>query len=370
MKWFTILPLAATLSAAVAGDDPASGGQVTLPYAEFQKLIEAARPADSPPPPVPSAVLSALVSLALHTESATGTAEFQVMSAERSPVLVPLVADSATLLATEPSDAVVVRSGGFFRLLMRAAGTQTVRLNLAWPGNRKSGQIVMEGQIAPATVSKLVKTSPSGTPVAEISAGLAGPGEGEFYLPADGKFRIALGSPAEVPGERIEVPPVVASAEARMRVVSDGSFLCSTTWELRHQASIVWKVNPGAGAALVSAKVGGRAFLPVQSSDGGWEFVLPETNGASRVEFTYTGQGRAFGAVRGDFEAALPSTPLLVERTEWTLLLPGTFVPVAVEGNCEFASANSPQEIRLTKELSRGAAPSARVYYQKPETQK
>jgi hypothetical protein len=43
---------------------------------------------------------------------------------------------------------------------------------------------------------------------------------------------------------------------------------------------------------------------------------------------------------------------------------------VAVEGNTELLPGEAPNEVLLRKELCRGEAPSARVFYQKPETTK
>ncbi|MCK9590302.1 MAG: hypothetical protein WC076_04855 [Terrimicrobiaceae bacterium] len=78
-----------------------------------------------------------------------------------------------------------------------------------------------------------------------------------------------------------------------------------------------------------------------------------------------------YGELRDLIEAvSLPATDLLVERSDWALVLPATYAPLAVEGNCEFFPGDSKNELRLRKELCRGEPPSVRVFYQKPETTK
>ncbi len=74
--------------------------------------------------------------------------------------------------------------------------------------------------------------------------------------------------------------------------------------------------------------------------------------------------------MRGELAIALPTTDLLVERSDWKLVLPTAYAPQAVEGNAELLPSTAPNEIILRKELCRGEAPSAQIFYEKPQTKK
>jgi hypothetical protein len=194
---------------------------------------------------------------------------------------------------------------------------------------------------------------------------------GTWHLGSGGKLEIRTAKKSAAPAETVvAMPAVVREAKSAMRIVSDGTFFNTTSWKIRHNTAVSWKLALGDDTQVVSCRVAGRAFAPVLTGKNALEIRLPESDSETTVELAYTGKSSPFGPVRGEFSVALPSTDLLVERMDWSLVLPAPFSPLAVEGNCEFSPGDSKNELRLSKELCRGESPAVRVFYQKPETTK
>jgi len=367
-----ILILSAVLVHGVAcAAEGLPGAQVTLPYSEFRSLIEERKKISAPEPPVAFAVLSARYHLVPGPSSAEASVSFEVQSFGGQARLVPLIGDSVTVRKIEPGGVTVVRKDGFYNLLMAEAGRQTVTLEIGWPGREQDGTVSFHCAVAPAVITE-IRIAPLPEDIqAEVSGAVRDAKSGIFHLGNRDALAIHFRKPLDkAPGEVVPMPPVVASADSQMRVVNDGTFFNATTWRIRHTTAFTWRVNPGPGAQVVSCLVDGRPVAPVLAADRAIEIRLPEKDSESRVEIAYTGKTSAFAPVRGDFSIALPSTDLLVERSDWKLLLPAAFAPVAVEGNTDFLPGESRNALRLRKDLCRGGAPAARVFYQKPETTK
>lgn len=353
-----------------AGERPAA--QVTLPYSEFRRLIDCQKKPEAPKPPepvVPFAVLSSRFVLVPDSSSVQGTVTFDVQSFSEKEQLVPLIGDVVTIRKIAPDGVTVLLKAGFYNLLISGAKRQTVTLEVGWAGREEEGAVDYHCPIAPSVISEVeIGKLPEGVRAEVADAVRDG---NRFHLGSRDVISLRLRKPQDKPsGEVVPMPAVVAAAESEMRVVSDGTFFNSTTWRIRHNTAVIWKVNPGADAQVVSCLVDGRPTAPVLAADHTMEIRLPEKNSETQVALSYTGKTSAFAPVRGEFSVALPTTDLLVERSDWKLTLPGAFAPVAVEGNVEFLPGESRNELRLRKELCRGEAPAARVFYQKPESTK
>lgn len=339
------------------------GAQVTLPYSEFRGLLESRQKAPAPEPPVPFAVLSMHLAIVPEASSVLGTATFDVESFSDRPQLVPLIGDSVTVRKVSPDGARVIAKGGFYNLLVNGAKRQTVTLEVGWPGRDGSFHCA----VAPAVIADVqIARLPEGVQAEVEGAGQDG---NLFHLGSRDSLAIHLRKAQNKPtGEVVPMPPVVTGANSEMRVVNDGTFFNATTWRIRHNTAFTWKVALGADTQVVSCLVDGSPAAPVLADDHSLEIRLPEKGSETQIALAYTGKTAAFAPVRGEFSVALPSTELLVERSDWKLVLPAAFAPVAVEGNTEFLAGESRNELRLRKELCRGEAPTARVFYQKPET--
>ena len=362
------LILSAVLMSGVAcAAEALPGAQVTLPYSEFRGMLESRQKTPAPEPPVPFAVLSTHLVLVPEASSVKGTVTFDVQSFSDRPQLVPLIGDLVTVRRVSPDGATVITKGGYYNLLLTGAKRQTVTLEVGWPGRDGS----FHCPVAPAVIAEVrIAQLPEGVE-ADMEGAVHDEKSGIFHLGSRDALTIHLRRPHEKPdGEVVTMPPVVAAAGSEMRIVNDGTFFNATTWTIRHNAAFAWKVNLGADTQVVSCLVDGRPAAPVLAADHSIEIRLPEKDRETQVEIAYTGKTAAFEPVRGEFAVALPSTELLVERSDWKLVLPAAFAPVAVEGNTEFLPGESRNELRLRKELCRGEAPAARVFYQKPETTK
>jgi len=369
---FTHSPTVCALVMAVASAraaDPLPEARVTMPYPEFRSLLEAGRPVLPPKPPVPYAVLSSRFTLAAADDSLQGSATFDVEAFVDAPQLVPLISDAVTIRKITPGTATVVSKDGFYHLLVEGAGRCPVTLELSWPGQREEAEISFDCAVAPAVISELQLGELPGDVEVTVPDAVR---EGDrFHLGGSAAIALRLSRREDKPaGEVVPMPAVVTAATSEMRVVNDGTFFNATAWTIRHNTAFAWRLRLGPGKQVVSCLVDGRPVAPVLVAADTIEIRLPEKDGETRVALSYTGKTSAFEPVRGDFAVELPATDLLVERSDWKLTLPASFAPMAVEGNTELLPGEAPNEVLLRKELCRGEAPSARVFYQKPETTK
>jgi hypothetical protein len=362
----TVCALVMGATNAIAAD-PLPDARVTLPYAEFRSLLDTAQTSPPRQPPVPFVVLSSRFVLTPADSVLQGSVVFDVESFGDSPQLVPLLGDAVTIRKITPETATVVRKDGFYQLLLAAPGRQAVTLELGWPGQREDGATSYQCAVAPAVVAELELGSlPDGTDVSLPGAVREG---NRFHLGARDEIALRLSRREDKPaGEVVPMPPVVTSATSEMRVVNDGTFFNATSWTIRHNTAFAWRLQLGPDVQVVSCLVDGRPAAPVLTADHTIELRLPENDTETKVVLSYTGKTSAFAPVRGDFAVALPSTDLLVERSDWKLTLPAAFAPMAVEGNAELLPGATPNEVLLRKELVRGEAPATRIFYQKPET--
>jgi len=373
MKFLSAVLMSVVMMAKVlpaAGEIPAA--QVTLPYSEFRSLIDCLKKPEAPKPPepvVPFAVLSSRFVLVPDSAAVMGTVTFDVQSFSEKAQLVPLIGDVVTIRKIAPDGVTVLQKAGFYNLLIAGAKRQTVTLEVGWAGREEEGSVSYHCPVAAAVISEVeIGKLPEGVQAEVADAVRDG---NRFHLGSRDAISLRLRKPQDKPsGEVVPMPPVVAAAESEMHVVNDGTFFNSTTWRIRHNTVVTWKVNPGADAQVVSCLVDGQPTAPVLAADHTMEIRLPEKDSGTQVALSYTGKTSGFAPVRGEFSVALPTTDLLVERSDWKLTLPAAFTAVAVEGNVEFLPGESRNELRLRKELCRGEAPAARVFYQKPETTK
>jgi hypothetical protein len=367
---FLLLFAVATLGLPLRAEN-LSGAAVTLPYTELRALIEAGKKPSPPEYPLPFAILSARYRLAPGEGSLSGTAEFDVRSFREGGLLVPLIADSLVVSGIEPAEASIVVKEGFYHLLVEGPKRQRVVLHLDWKGKKDADTTTFLCGIHPAAMSAL-DLSPvlQGVDV-EVAGAVQDPKSGSWHLGPGGSLDIRMARKSlEKPVEVVAMPAVIKEAHSAMRIVSDGTFFNSTSWKIRHNTAGAWRLALGDDTQVVSCMVAGRPSAPVLVGNNTIEVRLLESDSETSVEIAYTGKSAAFAPVRGDFQVSLPSTDLLVERSEWELVLPSPYSPLAVEGNCEFFPGDSKNEIRLRKELCRGESPSVRVFYQKPETTK
>jgi hypothetical protein len=347
-----------------------STGQLTIPYGEFRSLLEKSNLPPRPKPPVPAVILATKFRVDLRDPVASGQLTFEVRSFGSDAQLIRLIGEAVTIRSIKPESLTVIRKDGFYQLLAEAAEVRTVQLEVGWNGREEERERVFQCAVSPSAIFQVELVGLSEGHNASVAGAYRDPRSGIFHLGAAETLKISVSQADREEGPTVTMPPVIANAENKMRIVRDGTYLNATTWTIRHTKPFVWRVNPGADTQLVSALVDGRPVAPVQSGDGALEFRLSEKSGESRVALTYTGKSSPFELVRGDLAISLPATDLLVECQDWALLLPAGYAPVAVEGNFEFLPGESVNELRLRRELNRGEVPRVRVFYQKPETNK
>ncbi len=348
-----------------------SGASVTLPYTELKSLIEAGKISTPAEPPVPFAILSTEYRLVPGEASLSGSAAFEVRSFRQEALLIPLLADSVVVSRVEPAEAAIVVKEGFYNLLVEGPKRQSVTLHLDWRGKKDGETVSFLCGINPAAMSNLELSPVSEGVTVDVAGAVQGTKPGTWHLGSGGKLEIRTAKKSVGPAQTVvAMPAVVRQANSSMRIVSDGTFFNTTSWKIRHNTAVAWRLALGNETQVVSCRVSGRASAPVLTGKNTIEIRLPESDSETTVEIAYTGKSAPFGPVRGEFSVSLPSTDLLVESMDWSLVLPAPFSPLAVEGNCEFFPGEQKNELRLRKELIRGESPSVRVFYQKPETTK
>ncbi|MFZ4776892.1 MAG: hypothetical protein ACOYM3_16100 [Terrimicrobiaceae bacterium] len=351
--------------------DALGRAEVTLPYSELRALIAAGKKPAPAEPPIPSAILSSQYRLVPGEISASGTATFDVRTFHEGAQLVPLIAEGVVISQIEPPEASVVLKDGFYNLLVEGAKRQTVTLHIVCPGKPDGDTLSFQCGICPSAVSSLVLPPAAEGQSFDVRGAVKVSTSGKWNLGPQPALdiRVSRKSSAKA-GTIVAMPAVVREAKSTMRIVSDGTFFNATSWKIRHNTAVIWRLTLGDETQVVSCLVDGQPFAPVDRGGSTIEIRLPESNAESTVELAYTGKSSPFAPVRGDLSVSLPSTDLLVERSEWELVLPSAYSPLAVEGNCEFFPGSSKNELVLRKELCRGESPSIRVFYQKPETTK
>ena len=344
---------------------------VTLPYTELKSLIESGKKSAPAEPPVPFAILSTEYRLVPGEASLSGSVAFEVRSFRQETLLIPLVSDSAVVSRVEPAEAAIVVKDGFYNLLVEGPKRQSVTLHLDWRGKKDGDTMSFLCGINPAAMSNLeLAPVPEGVTV-DVAGAVLGSRSNTWHLGSGTKLEIRTAKKSAGPAETVvAMPAVVREAKSAMRIVSDGTFFNTISWKIRHNTAVAWRLALGNDTQVVSCRVSGRASAPVLTGKDSLEIRLPESDSETTVEIAYTGKSAPFGPVRGEFSVSLPSTDLLVERMDWTLILPAPFCPLAVEGNCEFFPGEQKNELRLCKELCRGESPAVRIFYQKPETTK
>lgn len=366
-----LLSLAAVLlSLPLHAADPA-GAAVTLPYQEFRSLLEAGKVTPSKELPIPFAILSTRFRLDPGAGSLSGSATFDVRSFRDGGQLIPLISDSVLVSQTEPADSAIVIKDGYYNLLVEGQKRQSVTLRIEWPGKRDGETTLFECGVQPAATSMMeIVQVPQGMTIG-VAGAVQEEKSGIWHLGSAGKLELRIARKSlEKPGTVVAMPAVVREAASTMRIVSDGTFFNATTWKIRHNTAVTLRLNLGNETQVVSCLVSGRPAAPLLIDAQTIELKLPENAAGTTVELSYTGKSAAFAPVRGDFSVSLPSTDLLVERSDWVLILPAAYSPLAVEGNCDFFPGESKNELRLRKELCRNESPAIRVFYQKPETTK
>ena len=371
MRWLVLLTVFAGMA---RGQEVLDDARVQVPYKEFRALLEAADKAKAPPPPVESAILSARYLLTPGETSVGGTAEFDVQTFRDGPHAVPLFGDEVIVEGVEPKEATLVRREGRFALALEGRQRTKVSIRFAAGARRQNDGVEAAWAICPAVTTAVQFASIPPGRHAVVENGIRTPsGDGETWrLGRSAELRVALRAEPKALPPPVAMPAIIPEASSEMRVVSDGAFVNRTTWRIRHQAPLVWKLDLPESCQLVTSLVGGRPVSPSRPDAKSIEFRLPEPVGAGEttVEVSYTGKVAAFQPVRGELELSLPATPLLVENLKWRVVHPNAYEIVAAQGNVEFLPGGAPGEVRLSKELGQGDAPTIRLFYQKPENRK
>jgi hypothetical protein len=165
---------------------------------------------------------------------------------------------------------------------------------------------------------------------------------------------------------------VVETLNAKMRIVADGALLTETSYAIRHERALRWKISLPEGCELLASSLDQQPIKPIDRGERVLEFFLPSGNALSNIAISYTAKKPAFKPVSGQIAVELPQTDLLVHDIAWELRIPVAYEIAAFEGNVESipvcnATESSSRLIQLHKELCKNERPRAEFFYQKPQ---
>ncbi|MDP9291737.1 MAG: hypothetical protein M3O82_05175 [Verrucomicrobiota bacterium] len=177
----------------------------------------------------------------------------------------------------------------------------------------------------------------------------------------------------------VKTLPVVEPAQAfveratsRMRVVVDGSLLNEISYAIHSENPIAWRLQLPQGSELIACRINGKKTNPINAGENTIQVALPAPGGrqTSEVELSYTSRTPAFKPVSGQLALELPETALLIHTLNWELRIPAAYELTALEGNVETSPGRGTAEgvIQLHKELCKGEAPAAQIFYEKTQT--
>jgi hypothetical protein len=127
---------------APAGDPGRNfAAQVTIPYQEFKRLLDAANVANKPEdtPDLPGAVTRALIKLSLDPAHPSGQAEFDINTFGRKWVFVPFAGLDLPITSVACENAAIVPRDGLLCLLTNRAGLSKVILDFDIPASLLAG---------------------------------------------------------------------------------------------------------------------------------------------------------------------------------------------------------------------------------------
>ncbi|MEM9016021.1 MAG: hypothetical protein AAGC68_03340 [Verrucomicrobiota bacterium] len=188
----------------------------------------------------------------------------------------------------------------------------------------------------------------------------------------------------------------VKQADFQTRLVGDGALLVEANYHILHRSPRSWIVSLPEADQILTCQVNGVAVEAIQRSDEELEFRLPAPAASSdpfkdseveqipsgtHVHLCYAQKIDSLDPVAGRVELLLPSTDLFIHRLDWTLTLPESYEPTAVEGNVTLSRPREDDEARgkaeelgreatriyLKKEFCRDERPAVEVFYQRKD---
>ncbi len=196
--------------------------------------------------------------------------------------------------------------------------------------------------------------------------------EGGAFWSAEGDASLAVTTRwlPEIP----TAEAVVTEAKCALRLVVDGGVRTQAVYTIVHQAPLAWKLDLPPDVRLLVCEVDKKAAHPLQRPDGSMEIGLSGAraggSAVSTVTVVFASATKALDPVSGQVSLRLPKTDLFIEKLNWDISIPAIYEPTAVNANLTSAPAPSSEGreeriIALRKDLCRGEAPTAEIFYQR-----
>ncbi len=379
-----LLLLLATAATATPPDPllPATldDSRVVLSYADLRQLIErASAPAkvETPPgPPLPACLIEARYRLRFEQNQPRLEAAFTVENLTGAWAALPLgEASAATLAEALPEGLRLARPKEQLLLVLEKSGRATCRLQLLpaasgayeWSVPAEAALAALEIDAPPPTLAVQIAW-PDGVITHREQPLLTG------LTSAQGLVRLTVvdretGPPAS---PHALDAAIISEASFQSQIARDGAQLTHAILRIEHRAAASLRLQLPAQAELLRGAVAGRPLpAEVTATEGALMIPLPapgaDAERTTEVTLTYFVQGAPLHASEGEFDLALPRSPLLMHRMDWSVELPEG-LEISAQGNAETQPVAAPRRhaLQLTRRLCRDSATQVRLTYRHP----
>ena len=355
--------------------------RVILSYADLRHLIaRASPPVPSPLPPGPplsACLLEARYHLRFENDQPHLEATLTVENLSPTWSALPLGGiGAATLASPLPAGLRLARENERLLLLLETPGRAVCHLRLlpavdgtyTWSVPAEAALAALELAAPPPALAMEV-TGPEGLSTRSVQPLLLG------LEPGQGPLRLALTDRATHPTDPAPSldAAIVSTAGFQSQIARDGAQLTHAVLRIEHRTATRLRLALPAQAELLRGTVAGRPLpAAVTLPDGTLDLPLPPLDSAAaeatEVTLTYFLQSQPLHASEGEFDLALPRTPLLIQRLDWSIELPEG-LEISAQGNAEPVPAAAPSRhlLQLTRRLCRDSATQVRLTYRHPQ---
>jgi hypothetical protein len=353
--------------------------QVFITYGELKRLTDQAAIAQRPSPPPPVPVVPACltqVRYQLKFEKTTPQliATFTAENLSSGWASLPLGSfHSAAQDPVQPSTR-LARLDDQVLLILEKPGRAELTLSLA-PSADGAFEIHLPAQsalnslewAAPPPEYAVQLTQADGTSTRHDQASIVS------LRPDKSPWRLDIVKRNETPSQGLaHNSAIITEALFQTQMAQDGAQLTSVTVRLEHSTATILPLILPDGAEMLRCAVFGKP-VSSQSSSAGIHLTLPapsnhgDPDNSTEVTFTYFLRGAALHDAEGEIDLALPRSPLLIRRLDWTIELPEG-LQLTASGNLEHQASPAPKShvLQLSRRLCRDDVTQTRITYRHP----
>lgn len=353
--------------------------QVFITYGELKRLTDQAAaaqrvPAPPPGPVVPACLTQVRYQLKFDQTTPQLTAAFTAENLSGGWISIPLgnflaaaldpVSPSIRLARLDDQVLLILEKPGRAELNLRLAPAASGDFEMHVPPQSALNSLEWD---APPAEYAVQLTLADGTSTRQDQAGIVS------LKPGDSPWRIALVKRNETPSQGLaHSSAIITDALFQTQMAQDGAQLTTVSVRMEHSTATNLPLVLPDGAEILRCAVLGKS-VSSQSTSAGTQLALPSpsTHGdqanSTEVTFTYFLRGAPLHEAEGEINLALPRTPLLIRRLDWSIELPEG-LQLTAAGNLEPQASPAPKShvLQLSRRLCRDDVTQTRITYRHP----